>query len=119
MRPFSSLAEGSDEPAVDPDRFAKEGRWAGFWTAPPSAERLPEASVLASEMGTQLFAAIEQLPTAQRAVLELRDVQGFGADEVCELLEISSANQRVLLHRARSKARAIVEGYVGSAGGSH
>ena len=112
-RPFSSFAEGGDEPAVDPDRFAKEGRWAGFWTAPPSAEQLPEASVLASEMGAQLLAAIGQLPAAQRAVLELRDVQGFDADEVCALLNISSANQRVLLHRARSRARSIVEAYVG------
>lgn len=119
MRPFSSIAEGPDEPAVDPDRFAKEGRWAGFWTAPPSAEHLPEASVLATEMGAQLLAAIEQLPPAQRAVLELRDVQGFAAEDVCELLQISSANQRVLLHRARSKTRAIVEGYVGGFGGSH
>lgn len=112
IRPFSSLAGGADEAAVDPDRFEKAGRWAGFWSLPPSPEQLPEASVLAAEMGTQLLAAIGSLPEMQRTVLELRDVLGFTSVEVCELLEISEANQRVLLHRARSKARAIVEEYV-------
>ena len=52
---------------------------------------------------------IDALPPAQRTVLELRDVQGLTAAEVCELLELSEANQRVLLHRARSKARAALE----------
>ena len=94
-------------------------RRAGFWSAPPSAEHLPEASVLAAEMGTQLLAAIGALPGTQRAVLELRDILGFASHEVCELLDISEANQRVLLHRARSKARSIVEGYVGGPGGEH
>lgn len=115
-RPFSSLAEG-DDPAVDPDRFAKEGRWAGYWSAPPSAEELPEASVLAAEVGSQLLAAIEALPETQRAVIELRDVLGFSSTEVCELLGVTEANQRVLLHRARSKARTALEDYVG--GGGH
>lgn len=112
VRPFSSLGEGGDEPAVDPDRFEKSGRWAGSWASPPSTEHLPEARALADEMGTRLLAAIETLPPAQRAVLELRDVLGFGADEVCDLLAVTEANQRVLLHRARSKARTILEGYV-------
>jgi RNA polymerase sigma-70 factor, ECF subfamily len=110
-RPFSALSLGldEDEPAVDPDRFASEGRWAGYWSAPPSAEHLPEASVLAAELGNELRAVIDALPPAQRTVLELRDVQGLTSAEVCELLELSEANQRVLLHRARSKARAALE----------
>lgn len=112
IRPFSSFADGPDEAAVDPDRFEKSGRWAGFWSSPPSAQPLPEASVLAAEMGDRLLEAIAALPETQRAVLELRDVLGFGSTEVCELLEISEANQRVLLHRARSKARAILESYL-------
>jgi RNA polymerase sigma-70 factor (ECF subfamily) len=116
-RPFSSLADGADEPAVDPDRFAKDGRWAGHWTSPPSADPMPEAHVLADEFGDRLLAAMATLPEAQRAVLELRDVRGFGSQEVCELLEISEANQRVLLHRARSKTRALLEQYVAGAGG--
>jgi len=113
-RPFSSLTselEG-DDPAVDPDRFVAEGRWAGFWSAPPSAHQVPEASVLAAEAGDRLIAAIEALPPNQRTVITLRDVQGFSSAEVCELLDISEANQRVLLHRARSKARATLERYL-------
>jgi RNA polymerase sigma-70 factor, ECF subfamily len=114
-RPFSALV-GDDEPAVDPDRFAKEGRWAGYWATPPSSDPLPEASVLAAEMGDRLLDAIAGLPEAQRTVLELRDVLGFASDEVCTLLDITEANQRVLLHRARSKARAALEHYVAAAG---
>jgi RNA polymerase sigma-70 factor (ECF subfamily) len=117
--PFSSMAVGPDEPAVDPDRFAKDGRWAGFWTTPLSAEHLPEADVLTDELGDRLRAALDGLPAAQRAVLEMRDVLGFGSDEVCSLLNISDANQRVLLHRARSKARTMLESYVALPGGGH
>jgi RNA polymerase sigma-70 factor (ECF subfamily) len=117
-RPFSSFAVGpDDEPAVDPDRFLSEGRWAGFWSAPPSAEHLPDAGVLAAELGNRLNAAVAALPPAQRTVLELRDVQGFTASEVCELLDLSEVNQRVLLHRARSKARTMLEGYLGERAG--
>jgi RNA polymerase sigma-70 factor (ECF subfamily) len=112
VRPFSSLAGAACEPAVDPDRFAKDGRWAGYWTSPPSVDHLPEAHVLADEMGDRLRAAIATLPETQRAVLEMRDVLGFASHEVCDLLDISETNQRVLLHRARSKARAVLEGYV-------
>jgi RNA polymerase sigma-70 factor, ECF subfamily len=110
-RPFSSLSLGldHDEPAVDPDRFASEGRWAGCWSSPPPAEELPESSVLAAELGSELRVVIDSLPAAQRTVLELRDVQGMTSAEVCDLLELSEANQRVLLHRARSKARAALE----------
>lgn len=116
VRPFSSIGDEAT-PAVDPDRFEKTGRWAGFWSSPPSAEELPEASVLATELGDRLLAAIATLPETQRSVLELRDVLGFSSYEVCELLAISEVNQRVLLHRARSKARAILEGFVGTAEG--
>lgn len=118
VRPFSSVGDGGGEPSVDPDRFEKGGRWAGYWSSPPSREHLPEARVLAAEMGDRLVGAIATLPTTQRAVLELRDVLGFESDEVCELLDISGANQRVLLHRARSRTRAILEEYVG-VGGDH
>jgi RNA polymerase sigma-70 factor (ECF subfamily) len=113
-RPFSSLVAelGEDEPAVDPDRFIGAGRWAGFWSAPPSAEHLPDSRVLAAELGARLSEAIATLPTAQRTVLELRDVAGFSSAEVCDLLDISEANQRVLLHRARSKARTLLERYL-------
>jgi len=110
-RPFSSVLSelSADEPAVGPERFLDSGRWRGYWQAPPSAEHLPEAHVLAGEVGDRLLAAIAGLPPNQRLVITLRDVQGFSSTEVCELMAISEANQRVLLHRARSKARAALE----------
>jgi RNA polymerase sigma-70 factor, ECF subfamily len=113
-RPFSSLAPelGADEPSVDPDRFIASGRWAGYWATPPVGHDVPEARVLAAEAGDRLISAIEALPAAQRTVITLRDVKGFSAAEVCELLGVSEANQRVLLHRARSKTRAALERYL-------
>jgi RNA polymerase sigma-70 factor (ECF subfamily) len=113
-RPFSSLVMGAEaeEPAVDPDRFLTDGRWAGFWSAPPSTEHLPDVGVLVAELGARLAEALGTLPAAQRTVLELRDVQGFSAADVCDLLEISEVNQRVLLHRARCKARTLLESYL-------
>jgi RNA polymerase sigma-70 factor (ECF subfamily) len=113
-RPFSFFEQevAPGEPSVDPDRFLSEGRWAGFWGTPPVERHLPEARVLAAEAGDRLSAAIDALPPAQRTVITLRDVNGFSAAEVCELLEVSEANQRVLLHRARSKVRTTLEHYL-------
>jgi RNA polymerase sigma-70 factor (ECF subfamily) len=113
-RPFSSFAAEleADEPSVDPDRFIASGRWAGFWAVPPVGRDVPEARVLAAEAGDRLVGAIEALPPTQRTVITLRDVKGLSAAEVCELLDISEANQRVLLHRARSKTRATLEHYL-------
>jgi RNA polymerase sigma-70 factor, ECF subfamily len=102
-RPFSSLA---GTPSVDPDRFRTDGSWA----TPPST--VPENEVLAAEAGEHLMAAIDALPPAQRTVITLRDIEGFSGPEVSSLLEISEANQRVLLHRARSKVRAALECYL-------
>jgi RNA polymerase sigma-70 factor (ECF subfamily) len=110
-QPFSALAAGADEPAVDPARFYDTGRWAGFWSRPPSAHSTPEQQAIAVEATQQLLGAIGQLPEGQRVVITLRDVQGLSASEVCDLLDISEANQRVLLHRARTKARAALERY--------
>jgi RNA polymerase sigma-70 factor (ECF subfamily) len=70
--------------------------------------------VIAREAGQRLLAAIGQLPDSQRVVITLRDVQGLSASEVCDLLDVSEANQRVLLHRARTKARAAFERYLDS-----
>ena len=53
--------------------------------------------------------AIADLPPAQQTVIRMRDLEGSSADEVCTTLEISAANQRVLLHRARSRVRAALE----------
>jgi RNA polymerase sigma-70 factor (ECF subfamily) len=111
--PFSSL-EG-DEPSVDPDRFFRpdEDGPTGGWSSPPQSWRaLPEERLLSSETRRLIESAIDDLPPAQRVVITLRDVQGFTPEEVCNVLEISETNQRVLLHRARSKVRAAIEDYV-------
>lgn len=111
-RPFSSLEPEGDEPAVDPSRFNDQGRWAGFWSSPPTPHSLPEDHVVQAEAGRQLLEAIDGLPPNQRLVITLRDVQGMSANEVCDLLDVSEVNQRVLLHRARSKARARLERFL-------
>jgi RNA polymerase sigma-70 factor (ECF subfamily) len=113
MVPFSSLTgtgEG-DDPSVDPDRFlGPDSPQPGAWAAPPRA--WPQDRVLARETLGVIETAIEQLPEAQRQVIRLRDIEGWSPMEVAEALEISDGNQRVLLHRARSKVRAAVESYL-------
>jgi RNA polymerase sigma-70 factor (ECF subfamily) len=114
--PFSSLESWSQsaEPAVEPERFldATHPRWPHHWVTPPASwEGIPESRLLGRETLAQVQEAIEMLPAAQRAVITLRDIEGWTSDEVCELLEISEANQRVLLHRARSKVRRTLERY--------
>jgi RNA polymerase sigma-70 factor (ECF subfamily) len=110
--PFSSLTSDGDEdePSVDPERFLSGGRWAGHWSTPPRA--IPEERLLAAETRMLIEQTIAALPPNQRAVVTLRDVEGFGSDETCSVLGISETNQRVLLHRARSKLRAELEEYV-------
>ncbi len=114
--PFSTLAaaEDVDEPAVEPDRFLPAGhRWAGHWASAPTSWRdVPEDVLLSQETMTVVERAVQALPDAQRAVLVLRDVDGLGAAETCQLLGLSEGNQRVLLHRARAKVRAALERYL-------
>jgi RNA polymerase sigma-70 factor, ECF subfamily len=112
--PFSSLAPEDEEgPAVDPDRFqGPDGRYPGGWAAFPAAwQALPEERLLARETLGCVQAAIRVLPGRQQDVIVLRDVEGWSSEDVCEALEISEANQRVLLHRARSRVRAALERY--------
>jgi len=110
--PLSSLA-GADEPAVPPERFHGAGDlWAGHWSSPPTDWSRPEQELLSAEARTQIAAAIEALPASQRRVIALRDVEGWSADEVCSVLELSEANQRVLLHRARSAVRRALDHYL-------
>jgi RNA polymerase sigma-70 factor (ECF subfamily) len=103
--PFSALGDGNSEPAVEPDRFDR-GHWASFPTD------WPEARLLGDETLQVIDGAIESLPATQRAVITLRDVQGWSAEEVRNALELSETNQRVLLHRARSKVRGALEEYL-------
>jgi RNA polymerase sigma-70 factor (ECF subfamily) len=110
--PFSSLVD-DDGPPVPEERFQTDTRWSGHWVKPPrSLAEVPEERLLARELRRKLTEALETLPEAQRVVVVLRDVVGCTSDEVCELLDLSAGNQRVLLHRGRAKLRAALEQYV-------
>jgi len=113
--PFSAVGGGNDdgEAVVDPDRFLDSGRWAGHWTSAPSRwSDLPEEQLVGGETVAVVEQAIAALPDVQRTVITLRDVDGWSAEEVRNALELSETNQRVILHRARSKVRQALEGYL-------
>jgi len=109
--PFSAL--GDDGPSVPEERFrGPEERWAGHWASPPDEWGRPEQELLTAETRSRLAAAIGGLPDSQRQVISLRDVEGWSANEVCNVLGLSETNQRVLLHRARTKVRAALDEYL-------
>jgi RNA polymerase sigma-70 factor (ECF subfamily) len=112
--PFScATPSDAEEPAVDPDRFQKDDEaWPGHWATPPRPWQKPERRLLSLEARDRLKAALAQLPDRQRLIVGLRDIEGHSAEEVCELLDLSQQNQRVLLHRGRSRLRAILEEYL-------
>jgi RNA polymerase sigma-70 factor (ECF subfamily) len=115
--PFSSIAPGdAEEPTVDPDRFQKDDEaWPGHWATPPRPWQKPERRLLSLEARERLKAALAQLPERQRLIVALRDIEGRSAEEVCECLALSQENQRVLLHRGRSRLRAVLEEYLDAA----
>jgi RNA polymerase sigma-70 factor (ECF subfamily) len=117
--PFSSLGQPDDDPAepsVEPERFRATEPWRDHWVSfPQSWDDLPEERFLSQETQQRLRAAIAALPPNQREVITLRDVEGWDAAEVCNVLQIGETNQRVLLHRARSKVRRALEDYLGRA----
>lgn len=112
--PFSSLHDPAriQEPAVEPERFlpADHERHPGGWSAPP--HHLPEESLIAAETRQAIAAAIDALPANQRAVISLRDVEGWSSEEVRNALDVTEVNQRVLLHRARARVRRALEDYL-------
>ncbi len=115
--PFATLAgreaEGED-PAVGPERFlpADHDRWPHHWASPPERwDESPERSLQSAETLQVVRDAIERLPPMQRLVITMRDLEGWDSEEVRNALDISETNQRVLLHRARSKARTALEAY--------
>ena len=112
--PFSCVAPSdAEEPAVDPGRFQKgDDAWPGHWATPPRPWQKPERRLLSLEVRDRLKAALAELPDRQRLVVGLRDVEGHSAEEVCDLLDLSQENQRVLLHRGRSRLRAALEEYL-------
>lgn len=111
--PFSSLGDDGDDGhrSVDPDRFLDEShRWGGHWSVHPNSWRNgPELNALSGELRQSMGRALDRLPPMQQAVVTMRDVHGLQAGEVCETLEVSEANQRVLLHRGRSQMRRALE----------
>jgi RNA polymerase sigma-70 factor, ECF subfamily len=112
--PFSALQDASrlQEASVEPERFLPDDdpRHPGAWASPP--RDLPEDRLLAAETREVIAAAIDRLPASQRAVISLRDIEGWSSDEVRNALDISEVNQRVLLHRARSRVRRELEEYL-------
>ena len=111
--PFSALPAGDHhaaDPVVDTSRFqGPDGCWPGHWATPPRPWEDPPRRLAALEAREQIRAAIAALPPRQRMVVALRDVEGLEPEEVCGLLEISEANQRVLLHRGRAQIRNVLE----------
>ncbi len=106
--PFSALERAEDgESAVEPERFDA----AGMWRDPPVAwtDETPERLALAAESRAVMEAAVAALPPVQRAVLVLRDEDGLETEEICNLLGLTVTNQRVLLHRARTRVRQALE----------
>ena len=114
--PFSSLSEFSlelQEPAIEPERFyGPDQQLPGGWISfPHSWEEIPEERILSQETMERIQEAINTLPIGQREVITLRDIDGCTSEEACDLLGVSEANQRVLLHRARCKVRRALERY--------
>src|SRR6266498_6042779 len=114
--PFSALVGEEVEdagPSVPPERFrGPEDRWWGHWASPPEEWGRPEHELLSAETRAVIDRAIDALPDVQRQVITLRDVEGWSSDEVCNALDLSETNQRVLLHRARTKVRHALDDYL-------
>ena len=110
---FSGLSglEENGQRAVDADRFRESThRWGGHWSTPPrTLAEYPEAKLESKETIAALHRAIQMLPGSQQRVIWLRDVEGWSAEEVCLELSVTEVNQRVLLHRARSRVRSALE----------
>ena len=98
-------------PVVDASRFDAGGNW--HVPPEPWADQVDD-KVVAAKIAARILAAIGELPLQQREVVTLRDVQGLSSEEVCAVLDISNGNQRVLLHRGRSKLREVIGSEFGS-----
>ncbi len=107
-RPATGVTAG---PAVDPSRFGADGSWAD--PPVPWPDEVDDRLV-ASQLAERIRPRIDELPDMQRRVVILRDVEGLGATQVCELLGLSEGNQRVLLHRGRSRLRGMLESEMGN-----
>jgi RNA polymerase sigma-70 factor, ECF subfamily len=112
--PFSSLAGDDQASAIDAEWFQDEtGRFPGGWrTFPDDWRGTPEERLVGHETLALIGRAIESLPPMQAEVLRLRDVLGWSSEEVRNALDLSETNQRVLLHRARTRVRRELGAYL-------
>jgi RNA polymerase sigma-70 factor, ECF subfamily len=111
--PFAALAPEDDAPSVDPERFrGPHEPYAGHWRAFPANWKPAHELVEDRETIRVAMRAIAELPLTQQTVIRMRDVEGYSAAEVCATLDVSEANQRVLLHRARSRVRSALERHI-------
>jgi RNA polymerase sigma-70 factor, ECF subfamily len=112
--PFASLSPDDDAPAVDPERFrGPHEQYTGGWRAFPANWKAADQLAQDRETIRVAMRAIADLPLTQQTVIRMRDVEGYTAEEVCAALDVSEGNQRVLLHRARSRVRSALEGHLG------
>ena len=109
--PLELGEDSDDEAVVSLDRFMPDGDWSAA-DMPQSWDSIPETRLLSLESVNLIMQAIDNLPSNQKQVIRLRDVEGFGSAETCNILNISETNQRVLLHRARSRVRQALETYL-------
>jgi len=110
--PISAAERGREPPLFGAGRFrTSDDPWPDHWAIGPTPWPTPEQELLAGETRDVLLGAVAGLPPAQREVLVLRDLEGWSAEETCTALGMSDANQRVLLHRGRSRVRKAVEDY--------
>jgi RNA polymerase sigma-70 factor (ECF subfamily) len=111
--PFTALAPDDDSPAVDPERFrGPHEPYTGGWRAFPANWKATDQLAQDRETIRVVMRAISELPLTHQTVIRMRDVEGYSAEEVCATLDVSEANQRVLLHRARSRVRAALERHI-------
>ncbi len=109
--PFASVTPEDEGPTVDPSRFrGRQDEYRGGWRVFP--HEWPEHVAMTREVYEVVRTALVELPARQRVVVTLRDLAGHPADEVCSMLGITAANQRVLLHRGRAVVRAHLERYL-------